>query len=1509
MAAPAELEPVQVPAPRSPEAAPAAAPVSPEHGFTPKRVIALQKTAGNQAVTRLIDGAHGASTDMAGCAMGAMFGTGGGMAAAGAVGAIEAAASAAAAGSAVGAVEGAADAAAGGAAGAAAGGAAGEAAGGAAGAAANGAAGAAAGGAAGAIEGAAGEAAGGAAGAIEGAAGAAAGGAAGAIEGAAGAAGGGAAGAAEGAAGAAAASGSSAAGGAAGAAGGAAAASGSSAAGAAGGGAAGAAGGAGAAGAAGAAAAGAGGGSGLAPTGPGAAPDRSSSAAAAAGEAAAGAAGAAGGGGGGGGGASGHDPHQDPSFQAMKGRAGAAAGHEKAHQPSAHAAAAAQGAAAGPANEVASQAAGAQVDTMGAQQPGAFDKAAFVAAVKKAVDAASPQNLEEANDFKDSGKAKQVKGQVSGLVKGGKEGAQQAIKGATDAAPDRSKATPKDVTPMPPQQPGPAPPDVSAASAMPSARPAEETDLSSGPKEVDAQMADAGVTDEQLQKSNEPDFTGALKARDEAKAHSDTAPAGYRREEEQVLGKSQEEAAGVAATGMAGMRQSKIAALAKAMGHQGAAKSADEGKRAKVAADIEAIYEKTKTDVNTILTDLDGKVDTAFTQGEEAARKQFETFVGEKMDAYKDDRYSGWRGKLRWAKDKLFGMPSAVNAFYDQGKAGYLKAMDVVIGNVADLVGAELTAARQRIAKGRADVHTYVEQLPRDLHQVGQDAEGKLDSQFDQLSSDVDNKSDAMVDALAQKYVAAQQSLDSRIEELKAANRGLVDKALDAVVGVVKTILKLKDMLLSVLAKAASVIGDIIADPIGFLGNLVDGVKSGVVKFKDNIAKHLEKGLMDWLFGALGEAGITLPEKLDLAGIFDLVMQVLGLTYANIRARVAKLVGEENVARMEQTVDVFKSLAAKGLAGLWEWIKDKLGNFEDMVLGAIKDFVIERVVKAGITWIISLLNPASAFIKACKAIYDIVMWIVERGAQIMEFVNSILDSVGAIAKGNLGAVASKVEDSLAKALPVAISFLASLLGLGGISEKIKGIIDTVRAPINKAVDFVVGGAVKTFKKMFGGAMGWAKGKVAAGKAWVKGKVEAGKAFVKGKVQGVKDRLTGGGKTKKESEAEHVVMAEEAAHELSATGAGDADYATQRARTEAKAHELERRFTPRLEPGIGMRVKFKSPEEDAADNGLDFEVVIAPNTTKVPGKVPVAGKPEGGAVPWDHAVVARLRALGLDDGAIGRVFAKAKGKPSDADHIKGQLLEELNNVRQAGASAAAPAPPAGEPKPEYIPGHEVEIPGSDVTDGIRAILGSEGDEPVVQVLKIYEAKAGKNALRKLGAERDRFSRISEDNKAALRQEVIQDLIEEKFPEPEDVAKDPVASAKHNAKYRPQVEAQFADEITRRMKPKYEASEAGGQAARDFERVLPDVDKETGADIPAQLKIRGVWHKVVRTSPRSTSVVAVLPKDLSQGEIPEKVAGHGIRMEVERSDLTQAQINGIARDIAAAASAAAAKPAGG
>ena len=102
-------------------------------------------------------------------------------------------------------------------------------------------------------------------------------------------------------------------------------------------------------------------------------------------------------------------------------------------------------------------------------------------------------------------------------------------------------------------------------------------------------------------------------------------------------------------------------------------------------------------------------------------------------------------------------------------------------------------------------------------------------------------------------------------------------------------------------------------------------------------------------------------------------------------------------------------------------------------------------------------------------------------------------------RGNVSGVVNKINDVLGQMVPIIIGFLASVIGLGGIGQKIREIIETLQKPVNKALDFVI----KTGLKLAGpiirgikGISGKVKAKVAAGKAWVKGKVEAGKEWAK-----------------------------------------------------------------------------------------------------------------------------------------------------------------------------------------------------------------------------------------------------------------------------------------------------------------------------------------------------------------------------------------------------------------------------
>jgi hypothetical protein len=808
------------------------------------------------------------------------------------------------------------------------------------------------------------------------------------------------------------------------------------------------------------------------------------------------------------------EPGDDPAFAQVTTRVAGFASDKKAHPPAASKAKEAQDAAVAPTDDVSGQAKAAKVETMDAQQPGAFDKKAFITAVKAAIEAKSPKTLKEADDYKESGKAGEVKGEVKGLVTGGKDDQAKDIEAATDAPPDSSKAVPKPVTPMPSEQPG-QPAQIPAAGAVPKPAPPEQVNLEAGKQQANQELADAEVTEPQLAGSNEPEFQQALADKQAAAQHAEVAPGEYRKQEQEVVQQGKAEAQAETAQGVAGMQGSKAAALAGLVADKGKAKSKDEARRAEVTAKIQGIFAATETDVKKLLDGIDPKVEKEFDEGEKGARAAFENYTSAKMAAYKADRYSGWLGGLRWAKDKLVGMPSKVNEFYEAGRELYLKQMDGVIARVADIVGNDLTAAKQRIAKGREEIAAYVKSLPTDLQKVGADASKEIGDRFSDLENDVNAKQDAVVETLATKYTEARKGLDERIEELQAANKGLVDKAIGAIKAVINTIRELASMLKNVLARAAGVVGDIIKNPVGFLGNLIAGVKGGILKFKDNILTHLRKGLMGWLFGALAEGGVELPETFDLKGIIKLLASLFGLTWKNIRNRLVKQIGEKAMGAAEKGVHIFQVISTEGIGGLWQMLLEKLGDIKEMILEQVKDFVITKIITAGITWLIGLLNPAAAFIKACKLIYDVVMFFVNNGSRILKFVNTVIDSVADIVRGNVGGVVDKIENVLGQMVPIIIGFLASVIGLGGIGQKIREIVEKLQKPVNKALDFLIKTGLKLAAPIirglssFGGKVkakakagaAWVKGKAEAGKAWAKEKAEAGKAWVKGKLPG------------------------------------------------------------------------------------------------------------------------------------------------------------------------------------------------------------------------------------------------------------------------------------------------------------------------------------------------------------------------------------------------------------------------
>ena len=435
---------------------------------------------------------------------------------------------------------------------------------------------------------------------------------------------------------------------------------------------------------------------------------------------------------------------------------------KRAHPPAASKAKEAQDAALAPTDDLTGQAKAAKADTMDAQQPGTFDKKAFIAAVKAAIEAKSPKTLKEADNYKESGKAGEVKGEVKGLVTQGKEGQAKDIEAATEAPPDQSKAVPKPVTPMGPEQPGQAGADPggrcgaeagAARAAQPRGRQArgqQGDGRGRGHRDAARGVERAAVRSRRSPTRRPPPRTPTRRRASSASRSSRSSPQG------------KADAAAETKEGVAGMQGAKGAALAKLVADKGKAKSKDEAKRAEVTAKIQGIFNATEADVKKILDGIDPKVE-----------KEFERRRGGRPRGVRELRRGQdvgvQEGPLRRlarqvplaARDKISGMPDKVNEFYVAGRELYLKEMDKVISRVADIVGDDLTAAKKRIAAGRTEIATYVKSLPKDLKKVGSEASKEIGERFEQLESEVDAKQESVVDTLATKYVEARKGSTS----------------------------------------------------------------------------------------------------------------------------------------------------------------------------------------------------------------------------------------------------------------------------------------------------------------------------------------------------------------------------------------------------------------------------------------------------------------------------------------------------------------------------------------------------------------------------------------------------------------------------------------------------------------------------------------------------------------------------------------------------------------------------
>ncbi|MDJ1180770.1 DUF4157 domain-containing protein [Roseofilum sp. BLCC_M91] len=670
-------------------------------------------------------------------------------------------------------------------------------------------------------------------------------------------------------------------------------------------------------------------------------------------------------------------------------------------------------------------------------------------------------------------------------------------------------------------------------------------------KEVEPEKAESvdlgtgtgkSLTTKDMETFSDPAFGGdkALQGLQETEKFSQEGPEDFRKEEEGAIADTKTRNQEKSQQTTQAMKDQRLQTMTDMTTKKEETKGTNEAARLKITEELNAIYTESQAKVDGILAEMDGEVQRRMALGKKVARRAFEIVQKAAFKKWQKNYYYHRHGiKIKifwkkfkifniflWAKEKLFtGLPDEVNQIYSDarevyvnflrqsiaGDAGFKPKVETgevkaVLGKVSGLyeqlapnaiapyVEQKMLEAKAAIDEGKSKFQAAVDKLGPEEKQLAEGAISNIQGQFDNLENNVKSYQDNLVNDITESYKQGLKEIDDRIEALKAANQGLVQKALAFIGDVIKAILKALltpiKWILSKFGVDSAVLDAIIDDPGGFMSNFFTGLKDGFLNFAKNFPKHFLNGLVEWLFGNIGP--IKLPAKFDLAGFFDIFMQVMGFTKDAIFAIASEVFGSDIVGVIESAieganideiidgmeektatiVELFYTLITKGVAAAWNFLGDVIDEMKTLFIKELTIMVSIEVVKAAITWLIGTLNPAAGIVKIIKAIVDVIIWFAQNYEHIVELIKTIFAGLSMIAKGDTAGFSKSIELVLAGLIPIALGFLATLIGLGGIANKIRKILDKITGPFRKGLKKMFEKVAAPFKKAFGKAKAW-----------------------------------------------------------------------------------------------------------------------------------------------------------------------------------------------------------------------------------------------------------------------------------------------------------------------------------------------------------------------------------------------------------------------------------------------------
>ncbi|KCV83676.1 hypothetical protein ATO10_02910 [Actibacterium atlanticum] len=497
---------------------------------------------------------------------------------------------------------------------------------------------------------------------------------------------------------------------------------------------------------------------------------------------------------------------------------------------------------------------------------------------------------------------------------------------------------------------------------------------------------------------------------------------------------------------------------------------------------------KTRDQIDARVQEDEAKIAADFAQAEKDADAKLkegeDKAEAEKKQAEKDAEDSSWWDRaVSWVSEQLSKLGEAIGKIFDAVRAG----INTILDGVKNLAFALIDAAAGFIKGAIALYGEFLKLAVTNLigavfPELAQKLNAFIDEGVKAFQAAVDKVAAGMkaaVNAVVELYKAAlnvilnfvQGALNTVLAVAQAALAGDWGEVARLIIEPILAMLGInKDDFYAFIGNATEGLMKIVNDPLAFLGHLLDTVVGGFKLFGQNFVDHLIGGIIGWLTGALG-GDITIPKTWDLLGVLDLARQILGLTVDMLRKIAVRILGEAAVEKIEFFIDYAQELITGGWGAFFTKIKDDLGSLFSMVMGEITTFLLERVVKAGIVWLASLINPAGALVKLVLMIWDFVMWMKDNFMRFVDIIKTVVNGMVDIAHGKIEPASKAIERVLGNLLAPAIDLIARLIGLGNVAGRVRKIIEKIRKTIEDAV-------VKLIKKVLAKFTGKGGGKSA-----------------------------------------------------------------------------------------------------------------------------------------------------------------------------------------------------------------------------------------------------------------------------------------------------------------------------------------------------------------------------------------------------------------------------------------------